>query len=303
MVRNVSSIRQRFSSLGLSSRSSRKICSAMLMRSKYQKSSDSSDSENVSGTFKSDRFSSSVSNSLLTLGSSASLSECRVKAAQSMNTLAGTCGNFDAAMKKNLADAGVPESVEFEFDYDLNSGKTALTGISDESFADGVKSALDKTLKKVSLDVVAKGSNILNGKMTAAYYPAVAEALEKSFGQDIADLSTDSKGNIIGMNRKLRAAVNYELLDSGFDARSRYGFPAKELASVVKSIVSDKSASGGVSHMSFSGGSLKTSDGDISVSKNCRQLSLKKTNVILRAAAAGDPSSMELWAGNGDLFR
>lgn len=230
------------------------------------------------------------------------MSDYRVQAAKSMATLSKTCENFDAAMKKELASAGVPENISFDFDYDMNSGEVKITSISDEQYLDGVQSALNKAIKKVSLETVAGGSKILNGKMAEAYYPEVADALKKCFGQDISELSVDRKGNIIGMNRKMRDAVNSEMTDRSFDAQSRYGFPAKELASTVKRIISDKSASKGVSHMSFKGGSLKTSDGDISVGSKCASPSMKDTKTVLRAAAAGNPSSMDMWVKYGDLF-
>lgn len=294
MLRNISSMRLRISAHGLSSRySSRKISSAMAMRSKYQTSS---------GTSKYDRFSGTLNSIQQTTGTSVSLSDCRVKAAQSMVTLTKTCENFDAAMKKNLADEGIPESVRFKFDYDVSSGEAKITDISDEKYLDGVQSALKKSMKTISLDAVANGSKILNGKMTEVYYPVVAEALEKSFGQDISELSVDKNGNILGMNRKLRAAVTSEMSVGSFDARERYGFPAKELALTIKRVVSDKPANGNVSHMSFEGGSLKTADGDIAVGKKCPMPSLKNTSVVLRAAAAGNVNSMDLWIKNGDLF-
>ena len=299
MFRNISSMRSYMNARGLSSRgSSRRLTSAMSLH--YQnKVSSSSSSLKISSY---DRFSNTVNNSLQASGTSVSLGDCRVKAAQSMITLSKTCSNFDSAMKKNLSNEGVPENISFEFDYDVNSGEATITEISDEKYLSGVQSALNKAMKSVSLETVANGSKILNGKMTEVYYPVVEKALNKCFGQDISELSVDKKGNILGMNKKMRQAVTSELTDISFDAQSRYGFPTKELASVVKNIISDKSASKNVSHMSFSGGSLKTSDGDISVGSKCASPSLKNTSILLRAAAAGNPGSMDLWTEYGDLF-
>lgn len=299
MLRNLSSIRLRMSATGLASRSSSsKISTAMSMRAKYKSSSTVNSQNNV----KLDRYSNKTESYLQELSISAGMSDYRVKAAQSMITLSKTCGNFDTAMKKNLADEGVPENISFKFDYDASSGEAKITEISDETYLSGVQTALKETMKKVSLDTVANGSKILNGKMAEAYYPEVAEALEKCFGQDISDLSVDRNGNILGMNRKLRAAVTSEMTDRSFDAQSRYGFPAKSLSSVIKRIVSDKSAGSSVSHMSFDRGSLKTADGDISLGSKCASPSLKDTKMVLRAAAAGTPNSMDLWAEDGDLF-
>lgn len=296
MLRNLTSIRRYISARGLTSNRSTRMSEAMSMRSKNQNKSSSINVKDV------DRYTNLTGSSLLTSGTAASMSDYRVQAAKSMVTLSKTCENFDAAMKKELSSAGVPENISFEFDYDLNSGEAKITNISDEQYLDGVQSALNKAMKNVSLETVAGGSKILNGKMAEAYYPEVAEALEKCFGQDISDLSVDRNGNILGMNRKMRDAVTSEMTDRSFDAQSRYGFPAKSLSSVIKRVVSEKSAGSGVSHMSFKSGSLKTSDGDISVGSKCASPSLKDTKTVLRAAAAGTPNSMDLWAEYGDLF-
>ncbi|MDE5577210.1 MAG: hypothetical protein K2J11_07470 [Oscillospiraceae bacterium] len=296
MLRNLTSIRRYISARGLTSNRSARMSEAMSMRTQNKNKSSNVNVKNM------DRYSNILGNSLLTSGTSASMSDYRVQAAKSMVTLSKTCENFDAAMKKELSSAGVPENISFEFDYDMNSGEAKITSISDEQYLDGVQSALNKAMKKVSLETVAGGSKILNGKMTEAYYPEVAEALKKCFGQDISELSVDRKGNILGMNRKMRDAVTSEMTDRSFDAQSRYGFPAKELASVVKRVVSDKSASKGVSHMSFKSGSLKTADGDISVGSKCASPSMKDTKTVLRAAVAGTPNSMEMWVKYGDLF-
>ncbi len=295
MLKNISGMRRRISALGLSAnRSSRKTL--------YSQMQQVSGGKQNSG-FKYDRFSSATSDSLKELGTSESLGDYRVKAAKSMLTLSKSCGNFDDIMKKNLSDEGVPENISFKFDYDVNSGEAKITEISDEKYLDGVRSALNKSMKKADLDSIANGSKILNGKMTEAYYSVVAEALEKCFGQDISELSVDRRGNILGMNRNMREAVTSELTNLRFNAKSQYGFPSKKLASVVKSVISDKSVGSNVSHMSFERGSLKTADGDISVGKNCSSLSMKDTSIVLRAAAAGDPGSLDLWVENEDLFK
>ena len=283
MLKNISGMRRRISALGLSAnRSSRKTLK------------QTSGVKNNSG-FKYDRFSNITSDSLKELGTSASLGDYRVKAAKSMLTLSKSCGNFDDAMKKNLSDEGVPENISFKFDYDVNSGEAKITEISDEKYLSGVQNALNKSMKKVDIDSIANASKILNGKMTEAYYSVVAEALEKCFGQDISELSVDRRGNIMGMNRKMRDADASEM--------ANLRFPSKKLASVVKSVISDKSANSNVSHMSFERGSLKTADGDISVGKNCSSLPMKDTIIVLRAAAAGDLRSLDLWVENGDLFK
>ena len=215
MIRNLSSIRLRMSATGLSSRNySSRISTAMSMRAKYKSSSTKLDGLN---SVKTDRYSNKTESYLKDLSSSATMSDYRVQAAQSMITLSKTCGNFDTAMKKNLAEEGVPEDISFKFDYDISSGEAKITDISDEAYLSSVQSALKKTMKTVDLDTVAKGSKILNGKMAEAYYPEVAEALEKCFGQDISDLSVDRSGNILGMNRKLRAAITSEMTDRSFD--------------------------------------------------------------------------------------
>lgn len=295
MLRNISGMRRRISALGLSAnRSSRKtLYSQMQQTSGVKKNSG----------FKYDRYSSVISDSLKELGTTESLADYRVKAAKSMLTLSKSCESFDNIMKKNLSDEGVPENISFKFDYDVNSGEAKITEISDEKYLDGVRNALNKSMKKADLESIANGSKILNGKMTEAYYSVVAEALEKCFGQDISELSVDRRGNILGMNRNMRDAVTSELTNLRFNAKSQYGFPSKKLASVVKSVISDKSAGSNVSHMSYERGSLKTSDGDISVGKNCSLLSMKDTSIVLRAAAAGDLSSLDLWVENGDLFK
>ena len=305
MFRNINSMRSHMNARGLtSSSSSRRMTSAMASHYRNKASNGLSDSSSSSGLSISsyDRYSNTTSSSLLTSGTTAGLKDYRVKAAQSMTTLSKVCGNFDSAMKKNLSNAGVPDDISFEFDYDVNSGEAKVTKISDEEYLGDVQSALNKAMKSVSLDTIANGSKILNGKMTEVYYSTVEKALNKCFGQDISELSVDRKGNILGMNKKMKQAVTSELTDRSFDAQSRYGFPTKELASVVKRIISDKSAGNNVSHMSFSGGSLKTADGDINVGSKCISPSLNNTSILFRAAAAGDSGSMELWAEYGDLF-
>lgn len=301
MFRNISSFRSHMSARGLTSNSSRRLTSAMSSHYRNKASGSSGSSGLKISSY--DRFSNTTNNSLLTSGASASLSDYRVQAAQSMITLSKTCNTFDSAMKKNLTNEGVPENISFEFDYDVNSGEAAVTKISDEKYLSGVQSALKKTMKSVNLDTIANGSKILNGKMTDAYYPVVEKALDKCFGQDISELSVDRRGNIVGMNQKMKQAVTSELTDRKFDAQSKYGFPTKKLASVVKNIISDKSAGKNVSHMSFAGGSLKTADGDISVGSRCASPSLKNTSILFRAAAAGNSNSMDLWAEYGDLFQ
>lgn len=304
MFRNINSMRSHMAARGLTSNSSRRLTSAMSLHYR-NKASGSQDGLKSSGSLsisKYDRFSNTANNSLLTSGSSSSLGDYRVQAAKSMTTLSKACGNFDSAVKKCLSNAGVPDDIRFEFDYDVNSGEASVTKISDEKYLSGVQSALNKAMKSASLDTIANGSKILNGKMTEVYYSAVEKALDKCFGQDISELSVDRRGNIVGMNKKMKQAVTSELTDRKFDAQSKYGFPTKKLASVVKSVISDKSAGKNISHMSYANGSLKTADGDISVGSKCASPSLKNTSILLRAAASGNANSMDLWVEYGDLF-
>lgn len=247
------------------------------------------------------RLSSNLKNAVNSGSGTISSSDYRARAKQAVTTLTKYASDFDSNIDKALAGAGVPKNVSFKFDYETGSRKAVITEISDEKYTDKVQSVLDKAFKHINLDMLADGSNILNGNAAQVYYPLAEKSLKSCFGQDISELSLSDDGRILGANAKLQKALNVEKYDKNFDA-TKYGFKTKQLGSVLKRLISERPIEKNVSHMVYENGSFKTADGKISIGKNCPVPPTKTESEIVRTAAAGRWWEMDLWADNEKLF-
>lgn len=217
-------------------------------------------------------------------------------AKQSMKLLRENCAIFDDALKNELDEVGIPENIRFEYDYDANSRKAVITDISDEKYRDDVQAVMDKASGKYQLafNFISGGSQILNGKMTKVYYPIVSKALTRCFGQDISSLYIDNGNNIAGANERLASALKNEKCNENFDAKEYYGFPTKKLDSVIRQLITDKSADENIVHMVYNEGSNSTAD-EIRLGKNTSDPQPDDGDMIIKAAAAGHWWLLDVW--------
>lgn len=296
MLRNIQSLRRQFSVSGRysSSRTRNRIRTAVTARNERKKTQNFD-----SGSFGT-KFD-AVSRYDKT-GSVNGLSSSLSAAKQTVSKMNAVCSRFDEILDKKLSAAGVPKSVSFKFDYSSEDNKAAITEVSDEKYRSDIQSALDGALKSYDLGTLSDASNIINGNAEQVYYPIVEKALKKCFGQDISKLSVASDGSILGANSKLQRALNSEKRYGSFDAEKSYGFVTKQLSSVLSRLISAKTNGEKISHMAYEKGNFRTDDGEIRFGKDCGTVSFKTESAIVRAAAAGSPEDMELWANNEKLF-
>lgn len=166
----------------------------------------------------------------------------------------------------SLENAGVPKDVTFEFDYDINAHKGAITKISDENYRENVESVINNY--KLGMSFTAFTSKVMNGYISSAYYPSIASNLEICYGQDIADLRIDENGNLCGANKNLQKAIEASKRGEEFSPDPRHRFPAKNIEGIVKLLISDENITPNVSHMGYDGESIYTDDGEFRFGKD-----------------------------------
>ena len=203
---------------------------------------------------------------------------------------------------KRFEEEGIPKDISFEFDYDVDNGKIVITDISDEEYRESVQSILDRSS---SVKWVGNASRILNGYMSSVYYPKIADALERCFGQDISELYIDENGNIGGANEKLLEALEAEKNTKDFDADLMYRFPANQIEGIIKRLITDENITPNISHMGYDGNGIYTNDGDIKLGKEIDP-DLWKDDKFLRRMDYSYPmifgGRYDFWLNNEDLF-
>ncbi|MCH5348175.1 MAG: hypothetical protein J1E40_02535 [Oscillospiraceae bacterium] len=248
----------------------------------------------------------SIADKFQTGTSSANTNDYNLRASKNLKDLTDTCEKFNSSLEKKLRAAGIPKDISFEFDYDINSDKAVITSISDEKYRDSLQAVLDGMDKTGTLDYIGKSSGIMNGNIAPSYYPEFANALKKCFGQDISKLYIDEKGNIGGANSLLQKALSAEKFNRSFDAQKSYGFPSKQLAAMIKRLLSDEGISNNVSHMGYDGKGIYTNDGNIKLGTKADPTLTKNSRYTLKAAFASRTASAgdyDYWLSNEDLFR
>ena len=238
-------------------------------------------------------------------GDPINLNDYPTRAKYNVNTLNQFCEDFNDLLTERLKNAGIPEDISFEFDYDVNSRKAVVTDISDETFRDSLQSVLDGILKTYNMDFIANGSKAMNGFMPSVYYPRISSALKRCFGQDISELYIDDDGNIGGANKNLQEALEREKRDKNFNAEDLYGFGIKQLEMVIKRLISDESAPQNISHMGYNKEGFYTSDGEARLGREIDPSLWEKASFVMRAAFSFQMTvrfDMNFWFSNEEMF-
>lgn len=166
----------------------------------------------------------------------------------------------------SLEEAEIPKDITFEFDYDINTDTAAITKISDEAYREKAETVLNGY--RLGLSFTAFASRVMNGYISSAYYPAIAKNLESCYGQDIADLYIDEKGNLCGANENLQKAIKASKRGEEFVPDPHHIFPAKNIEGIIKRLVSDENITPNISHMGYDGESIYTNDGEFKFGKD-----------------------------------
>lgn len=193
--------------------------------------------------------------------------------------------NLNVNIPKWLNEAGIPENVEFEFDYNIDTQKAEVTKISDEKYRDTVETVLNQKMGKETL-YTAYASRIMNGHASSAYRTDIANSLKNCFGQDINELSIDKKGNLCGANTNLQRALKASKYGREYTYIESRRFPAKDIEGVLKKLLSDKNIAPNVSHMGYDGKSMYTNDGKFKLGKKFDQSMLNKNLYAMRGSIA-----------------
>lgn len=222
------------------------------------------------------------------------------KAKNNLNVINKMQNELNGNIPKWLNEAGVPEDVTFEFDYNIDTQMAEVTKISDKKYLERVESVINGKFGSGAL-YTAFASRVMNGYISSAYYPAVAKSLESCYGQDIDDLYLDKGGNICGANSSLQRALKAEKSGRKY-AASRH-FPSENIEGLLKRLLSDKSITPNVSHMGYDGKSIYTNDGKFKFGKNFDAKLLDKKSYAMRGSIAMYGSnSYDAWLANEKMF-
>lgn len=291
--------------------SSRRITgrSAFTLRNSYRnsfrsklKSSDVLDESSVGSTScfrgsalsgsRSDRYSrmSRDVNNIKISGSSGNTSisdavSYRTKAVSNFKQINSAQNDLNGNIPKWLKEAGVPEDVAFEFDYNMDTQKAEITKISDEEYRDTVETVLNQKMGKETF-YTAYASRIMNGHAASAYSSDIAKSLKNCFGQDINELSLDKKGNLCGANANLQRAIKSSKIGREYTYIESRRFPANDIEGVLKKLLSEKDETPNVSHMGYDGKSMYTNDGKFKLGKKFDQSMLNKNLYAMRGSIA-----------------
>lgn len=210
--------------------------------------------------------------------------------------------NLNDSIPKWLEEAGVPEDVKFEFDYNIDMQKAEVTKISDEQYRESVEAVINKKMGSETL-YTAYASRIMNGYISSAYYSSAAKSLESCFGQDIDALSVDKYGNIKGANASLQRAIKASKLGREYTSISSRKFPADDIEGVLKRLLSDRNITPNVSHMGYDGRSVYTNDGKFKLGKDFNMKMFSETRYAVRGSIAlYGSNSYDTWLENEKLF-
>lgn len=202
-----------------------------------------------------------------------------------------------------LKEAGVPKSVKFEFDYNIDTQKAEVTKISDEKYRESVESVLNENIGKETL-YTAYASRIMNGYISSAYYSSAAKSLESCFGQDIDELSLDKNGNIIGANANLQRAIKAQKRGREYTSISSRRFPSDDIEGLLKRLLSDKKITDNVSHMGYDGGSVYTNDGKFKLGKSFDSSVFNDKRYAARGSIAlASAADYDGWLKNEEKFK
>lgn len=207
---------------------------------------------------------------------------------------------MNSDLSKSLKKAGVPEDVTFEYDYDINSGKAEITQISDERYREKIETVLNKN---TDMSYIAFASRVMNGNIASAYYPDIAQSLKSFYGQNIANLYVDGKGNLCGANSKLQKAISDSKRGTFNTNPEQARFPANNIEGIVKRLVSDKNITPNVSHMGYSGGRVYTNDGEFKFGKDFDKSLLNEKRYTMRGSIALlGQDGYDRWLADEKLF-
>lgn len=192
-------------------------------------------------------------------------------------------------ISKKLKEAGVPEDVTFEFDYNIDTHKTEVTKVSDEKYLDEILSVVGGgTGYGFGRLSTAYASRIMNGYISSAYYSRVSNLLRHRCGQDIKELYIDENGDLCGANASLRNVIRLSkedrnpYLDPSLDPCSY--FPFKDIEGMIKRLVSDKEITPNISHMGYEGGKIFTNDGEFKFGKDFDPDLFKNKRYLMRGS-------------------
>ncbi len=225
-----------------------------------------------------------------------------VKAMSNFKVINNAQNNLNESMPKWLKEAGVPEDVKFEFDYNIDTQRAEVTKISDEKYRESVEAVINKKSGNETL-YTAFASRIMNGYISSAYYPAAAKSLESCFGQDIDDLYLDKNGNIMGANANLQRALRASKNGREYTSIASRRFPAQDIEGLLKRLLSDKNITPNVSHMKYDGKNVSADDGKFKLGKDFNSKLLNDKRYIMRGSAAlyGN-NSYDSWLKNEKKF-
>lgn len=225
-----------------------------------------------------------------------------VKAVSNFKTINNAQNNLNESMPKWLKEAGVPEDVTFEFDYNIDTQKAEVTKISDEKYRESVETVINKKCGNETL-YTAFASRIMNGYISSAYYPAAAKSLESCFGQDIKDLYLDKNGNIMGANANLQRALKASKNGREYTSVASRRFPAQDIEGLLKRLLSDKNITPNVSHMKYDGKNVSTDDGKFKLGKDFNSKLFNDKRYIMRGSIAlYGSNSYDSWLENEKKF-
>lgn len=208
-----------------------------------------------------------------------------VKAVKNFKTINSAQNSLNGNIPKWLNEAGVPEDLKFEFDYNIDTQKAEITKISDEKYRDTVETVLNQKMGKETL-YTAYASRIMNGHASSAYRTDIANSLKNCFGQDINDLSLDKNGNLTGANANLQRAIKSSKIGREYTYIESRRFPAKDIEGVLKKLLSDKDEAPNVSHMGYDGKGLYTDDGKFKLGRKFDQSMLNNKLYAMRGSIA-----------------
>lgn len=207
-------------------------------------------------------------------------------------------------ISEKLKEAGVPEDVTFEFDYNIDTHTTEVTKVSDEKYLDAVRSAVGTGYGFGRL-ATAYASRIMNGYISSKYYTTVSDLLESRCGQDIKDLYIDENGSLCGANASLRNVIRLSKDDRNRCLDPCSYFPFKDIEGMIKRLISDKEITPNISHMGYENGKIFTNDGEFKFGKDFDPNLFKDKRYVMRGSIScvfQGGYNFDKWLENYDLF-
>lgn len=207
-------------------------------------------------------------------------------------------------ISEKLKEAGVPEDVTFEFDYNIDTHTTEVTKVSDEKYLDAVRLAVGTGYGFGRL-ATAYASRIMNGYISSKYYTTVSDLLESRCGQDIKDLYIDENGSLCGANASLRNVIRLSKDDRNRCLDPCSYFPFKDIEGMIKRLISDKEITPNISHMGYENGKIFTNDGEFKFGKDFDPNLFKDKRYVMRGSIScvfQGGYNFDKWLENYDLF-